>query len=196
LGRRFTALVAGLVLIALGSVFMINQASLGLAPWDVLHIALSNKFGFTVGFWSTAFSVLFIAVTMCMTKRRPKLGTIMATILVGPLIDGISFLRIIPKADAMVAQCFFFIIGTLLFAVGTGMSLAADIGAKPRDEFMIILVNKTKMSVRKVRTILEVSVLLIGYALGGPVFIGTLFFSITIGPVAQQVIVIFRNRGG
>lgn len=177
----------GLWIIALGSVFMV-QAKLGVPPWDVLHLGLSYTFGGTLGIWSILIGILIIIITYIFDHRIPKLGTLFNMVLCGIFIDTILYLHIIPTVDHLWFRSLYLIIGIILIGIGCGSYLASLYGAGPRDGLMLTLVEKTHKSIRLVRTTIEIFAVILGYFLGGPVFIGTLLFSVLIGPIIQFVV--------
>lgn len=177
----------GLWIIAVGAVLTV-QAQLGVPPWDVLHIGLASTLGGTMGIWSILLGLLIVICTFLFDRKLPKWGTIMNMILCGTFIDIIFYFQWIPIVHNLWTQLLLLFTGILLMGIGVGAYLASEYGAGPRDGLMIVLVSRSGKSIRFVRTIMEVLAVGLGYWLGGPVFIGTLLFSITIGPIMQITI--------
>ena len=177
MARRLSRLVFGLLLCGTGVAMMID-ADLGLAPWDVLHQGLSNRTGVAIG--TVAIFVGFAVLLMWLPLReRYGLGTLLNVLLIGLTID--VLLAVLPTHPPMGIRLTFLIVGTFLFGPGSGFYIGAGMGPGPRDGLMTALAARG-YSVRVVRTVLELSVLTIGFALGGSVGAGTLLFAVSIGP--------------
>src|SRR5436305_8418094 len=177
MARRLSRLGFGLLLCGTGVAMMID-ADLGLAPWDVLHQGLSNRTGVAIG--TVAIFVGFAVLLMWLPlHERYGLGTLLNVLLIGLTID--VLLAVLPDHPPMGIRLTFLIVGTFLFGPGSGYYIGAGMGPGPRDGLMTALAARG-YSVRVVRTVLEVSVLVIGFALGGSVGAGTVLFAFTIGP--------------
>src|SRR4051794_32728894 len=177
MARRLTRLVFGLLLCGTGVALTIN-ANLGLAPWDVLHQGLSKHTGIAIGTMAiiVGFAVLLLWLPL---RERYGLGTLLNVVLIGLTID--VLLAVLPDHPPMGVRIVFLLVGTFLFGPGSGYYIGAGMGPGPRDGLMTALAARG-YSVRVVRTVLEVSVLVIGFALGGSVGAGTVLFACTIGP--------------
>ena len=177
MARRLTRLVVGLLLCGTGVSMMID-ADLGLAPWDVLHQGIAKHTGLGIG--TVAIIVGFVVLLLWLPlKERYGLGTFVNVVLIGLTID--VLLTVLPDHPPMGVRIALLVVGTLLFGPGSGYYIGVGMGAGPRDGLMTALAARG-YSVRMVRTVLEVSVLVVGFALGGSVGVGTLLFAFTIGP--------------
>jgi uncharacterized membrane protein YczE len=170
-------LVFGLLLCGTGVALMID-ADLGLAPWDVLHQGISIHTGIPIGTVAilVGFAVLLLWLPL---HERYGLGTVLNVLIIGTTID--VLLAVLPDHPPMGVRVTFLVVGTFLFGPGSGFYIGAGMGPGPRDGLMTAIAARGH-SVRVVRTILELSVLTIGFLLGGSVGIGTLLFALTIGP--------------
>ncbi|QDI92837.1 YitT family protein [Salicibibacter halophilus] len=177
---RWGTFTVGIMVMSMGIAFMI-QADLGAAPWDVFHIGLMINLGLTVGSWSIIVGTVIIGTSALLDRRLPQLGSVLNMVFVGVFID--LFLFIISTPDHLALQFAMLMIGVLIMGIGIGVYIAPNCGAGPRDMLMLSIANKTGMPVGRVRLFMEITVLLCGWMLGGPVFIGTIIFSLTIGPV-------------
>ncbi|WP_314733458.1 YitT family protein [Anaerobacillus sp. CMMVII] len=180
LGRRWLIFLAGLLIMSLGIVLMI-EADLGVAPWDVLHIGLTKQLGLTVGSWSIIIGFCIISITSLLTKEWPQLGAFINMMLVGVFID--IFRIFIDTPATIVGQYVMLLIGVIICGYGIGLYIAPKCGAGPRDSLMIAITEKSGWKVQHVRFVMEIVVLIIGWSLGGPVFVGTVVFSLAIGNV-------------
>jgi len=153
-------------------------ADLGLSPWDVLHqgIAIHTSLGIGTVAIIVGFVVLLMWVPL---KEHLGLGTLFNVLLIGLTIN--VLLAMLPDDLPVVVRIAFLFVGTFLFGPGSGLYIGVGMGPGPRDGLMTALAARG-YSVRVVRTVLEVSVLVAGFVLGGSVGVGTLLFAFTIGP--------------
>ncbi|PRZ17254.1 hypothetical protein CLV36_101356 [Laceyella sediminis] len=175
---------SGLWTISFGTVFAI-KSDLGVAPWDVLHIGLARVSSLSIGTWVTVLGIVIVAVTCWLKRSHPQWGTFLNMLLLGPFIDLIMFLDLIPDVSGWVLHLAYLTVGVALVAFGVGLYIAPRTGAGPRDGLTLELAKRTGWSIRAVRTIMEVIVGGTGWLLGGPVHIGTLFFCFLTGPLMQ-----------
>lgn len=175
--RRLVRLVFGLLLCGTGVALMID-ADLGLAPWDVLHQGIAKHANLDIG--TVAIIVGFVVLLLWLPlKERYGVGTLCNVVLIGLTIN--VLLDVLPEHPPMGVRVAFLVGGTFLFGPGSGFYIGAGMGPGPRDGLMTALAARG-YSVRVVRTVLEVSVLVIGFVLGGSVGAGTVLFAFTIGP--------------
>ena len=173
--------MAGMLAFAVAVSLMI-RSGLGLGPWDAFHVGLSRMTGITVG---TA-SILAGFVIVCLSPLigiRPGVGTLVNMVAIGSFID--LTLPLVPPAGHWAWGLAYYLAALGLAGVGTGMYIAPGLGAGPRDGLMVGLAERSGWSVRLVRTLLEMGVLLAGWAMGGPVGVGTILFTLGIGPAVQ-----------
>lgn len=188
----------GVVIISLGITLTIKGYMLGVGSWDVLHMGLTDTIGLTIGTWSILIGLTILAIDGVIRKAWPKIGTYLDMFLTGILIDVFNYL--LPAVDGFANQLIAFIIGLALLGFGCGMYMVANIGIGPRDTLMLLLVNKLGWSVTKARTVMEVSVAILGFFLGGPVGVGTVIMAFGLGPIVQWALVVneklyFRMTG-
>lgn len=179
---RLLVFFIGIAILSFGIALTI-EADLGVSGWDVLHIGLFNTFGLTIGTWSQIVGLVVIFFTIFIDRKILSIGTVLNTIFLGIFID--LFLYLLPTGEEWLIQYLFLFFGIIIMGIGAGLYISAKLGPGPRDSLMIALTNKYKLSVGRVKTLMEISVLIIGYLLGGPVFIGTLIISVVIGPIMQ-----------
>ncbi|MCJ7841776.1 YitT family protein [Lederbergia sp. NSJ-179] len=178
--KRFLLFVIGLLIMSFGIVLMIIS-NFGVSPWDVLHVGLFYQFGLTIGTWSIIIGFIVLGSSSLLMKRWPQFGAYLNMILVGLFIDMYMKIPYLIEPNHMVEKFMMFFIGMIINAYGMGIYLSAQLGAGPRDSFMLALQEKTGWKIATVRRIMEVIVLIIGWILGGPVFYGTIIFSLTVG---------------
>lgn len=180
LAHRTVALLVGLVLCGVGIALTV-RADLGLGPWDVFHQGVAERTG--VGMGSvvvlTGLVVLLLWIPL---RQRPGVGTLANAVLIGVTAD--VALHLLPEPDAMGARVALMVAGVLMFGPGSGLYIGAGMGPGPRDGLMTGLAAKGP-SVRLVRTLIELSALAAGLALGGTAGAGTVLFALTIGPNVQ-----------
>ena len=185
--RRLVQLFAGLALYGV-SLALVLRAGLGLAPWDVLHQGLAGILGTTVG--QMVIAVSFVVLLLWIPLReRPGFGTVANAVLVGVFVD--LTLMVLDDAGPWWGRVALLLAGVGLNGLATALYIGASLGAGPRDGLMTGLVRRTGRSVRAVRTVLEVTVLAVGWLLGGTVGVGTLLYALAIGPIAHALLPVF-----
>ncbi|WP_349291310.1 YczE/YyaS/YitT family protein [Planococcus beigongshangi] len=180
---RWLFFLSGLIILALGFTMIIKADRLGIGPWDVLHVGLFLKFGLTIGTWSILVAFVLIIISTISQRRLPQIGTFLNMILVGIFIDIYYFL--IPDIPSMAGQIMMLIGGIIVSGFGVGIYVSPKIGAGPRDSLMLVLMQKTGLSITIVRGGIELSAALLGWALGGPVGIGTIAVALLTGRIVQ-----------
>jgi uncharacterized membrane protein YczE len=185
--RRAVQLLIGLFLYGLGIAFIIRSV-LGAAPWDVLSQGISMHLPLSFGVITIIVSALVLLVWIPI-RQKPGVGTILNAILVGPSAD-VGFLWI-PETDILWLRIAFFAIGLTVLAAATGLYIGAHFGPGPRDGLMTGLHRVTGRPIWMVRTALEITVVVIGWLLGGIVGLGTVAFALLVGPLCQYFMRIF-----
>lgn len=188
--RRFLQLLAGLVSFGVGIGLMV-RGRIGVPPWDVLGQGLVNVTGLNFGLVTLLIGVVILLLWIPL-RERPGIGTVLNVLILGPVAQVI--LDIVPEELSLSLRIVLFISGLLLVALGTGLYLGASFGPGPRDGLMTGLHRVTRWPIWVVRTMLEVSVLIIGWLLGGNVGVGTAVFALAIGPLAQPAMRWFDLR--
>ncbi|MBE1552950.1 YczE/YyaS/YitT family protein [Sporosarcina limicola] len=176
---RWAFFLGGLLIVSLGISMTIKGQRLGIGPWDVLHVGLYQKFGLTIGTWGIITGFVIIIATAMVLKEWPKIGTWLNMLLLGIFIDIFNWL--LPDFTTLIGQITIFIIGIVVMSYGVGVYVSPNIGAGPRDSLMLLLVDKLGISVKRIRTMIEVVVALLGWLLGGPVGVGTVIIALLIG---------------
>ncbi|MDQ0339538.1 putative membrane protein YczE [Caldalkalibacillus uzonensis] len=179
---RWLIFMLGVIIMSFGIVLMI-KADMGNAPWDVFHIGLYYQFGLTIGLWSILVGIVIIGLTWLLTRTKPQVGAVINMLLVGLFIDLFLLIPWLKTPEHWGGQLVLLLTGIVVMGYGVGLYIAPRCGAGPRDGLMIAISEKTGWKVQWVRTGMEVLVLISGWILGGPVFVGTLLFSVLIGPV-------------
>jgi uncharacterized membrane protein YczE len=178
--RRLAQLYGGLVLYGV-SAALILLAGLGNDPWDVLHQGLSRQTGIGTGVWVCLVGALVLLLWIPL-RQRPGLGTVSNVIVIGLAVEAMLAAFAPPTAPA--ARVAMLITGVVLNGLATGLYIGAGFGPGPRDGLMTGLAARG-MSLRAVRTGIELSVLVLGALLGGTVGIGTVVYALSIGPLAH-----------
>lgn len=183
--QRLIKLHIGLFLFAFAIALMVN-ANIGVAPWDVFHQGLAKRTGLTFGQASILVGFVIVIISYFM-KERFGYGTLSNMVLIGWFIDLIFQSGLVPLASNMVLGLVMITLGMVIAGFASFLYISAGFGAGPRDSMMVALVKKTGLSVSRIRSLIELSALVIGYLLGGQVGIGTLILAFGIGPIVQWV---------
>ena len=189
LARRLFQLYAGLTLYGASSALLV-RAGLGLEPWGVLHQGLSERTGLSIGVVSIIVGAVVLLLWIPM-RQRPGLGTVSNVFVIGIAMDGT--LALVPDAHGLPARIAVMAAGVAVNGVATGLYIAARFGPGPRDGLMTGLHRRTGRSIRLVRTLIEVAVVVTGFALGGSVGAGTVVYALAIGPLAQFFLRLFAT---
>ncbi|MFG2265976.1 YitT family protein [Streptomyces sp. NPDC048720] len=187
LGRRLIQLYAGLALYGASSALLV-AAGLGLEPWNVLHQGLAALTGLTIGVVSIAVGAVVLLLWIPL-RQRPGLGTVSNVFVVGLAMDGT--LALLPDVRTLAVRVPLLVAGIVLNGAATGLYIAASFGPGPRDGLMTGLHRRTGRSIRLMRTVVEVTVVITGFALGGTIGIGTVLYAVSIGPLAQLFLKVF-----
>jgi uncharacterized membrane protein YczE len=182
--RRLVQLYAGLVLYGVSMALQI-RAGLGLDPWDVFHQGVSQRTGLSFGTVVIATGALVLLAWIPL-RQRPGLGTVSNVFVIGVAVD--ASLAVLPAAGPLPVQLAMLLAGVGLNGVAGAAYIGAGLGPGPRDGLMTGLVRLTGHSVRGIRTGIEVSVLVVGFALGGTVGLGTVLYALSIGPLLHVLL--------
>jgi uncharacterized membrane protein YczE len=164
------------------------RSGLGLEPWNVLHQGLAEHTGLSMGLVLTVVGAAVLLLWIPL-RQRPGLGTVSNVLVIGAAMD--ATLAVMPAAGGLPLRIAFMAAGVVLNGAATGLYLAARFGPGPRDGLMTGLHLRTGLSVRLVRTAIEITVVATGFALGGTVGVGTLLYAVSIGPLAQVFLRVF-----
>ncbi|MCR4512425.1 YitT family protein [Aeromicrobium sp. 50.2.37] len=188
--RRMVQLVIGLWLYG-ATMALLVESGLGLDPWDVFHEGLTHHLPLTFG----QVVILVGAVLLLLwvpLRQRPGIGTVLNVVLIGIAVD--VTLALLPTPDALGVQVGFLLVGVVGNGIAGALYIGADLGTGPRDGLWTGIVRRTGRSVRLVRTSLEVTVLVVGFVLGGTVGVGTVLYALAIGPVVQLFLPLTQVR--
>ncbi|MDO5503749.1 MAG: hypothetical protein Q4G67_11305 [Actinomycetia bacterium] len=187
LRRRVPQLLLGLVLYGTSMALLVRGA-LGVMPWDVLHQGLARhiplSFGQVVIVTSIAVLLLWIPL-----RQPPGLGTVLNAVVIGLVVDPV--LSWVAEPSGLGARIALMCVGLLLNAMATAMYIGAQLGPGPRDGLMTGISARTGASIRLVRTVIEITVVAVGWLLGGVVGLGTVAYALLIGPLTQAMLPAF-----
>jgi uncharacterized membrane protein YczE len=185
--HRLVQLAVGLTLYGV-SMGMMVRSGLGLDPWDVFHYGIAQHLPVSFG---TVTIIVGAAVLLLWIPLRqwPGLGTIANVVVIGLATD--ATLALLKAPDLMVARAALLVGGIVLNGLAGALYIGSQFGPGPRDGLMTGLVRRTGRSFRLVRTSIEVTVLVVGWLMGGVVGLGTVLYAVLIGPVVQVFLPIF-----
>lgn len=179
--RRVTQLIVGLVLFGVG-VGLTVQAGLGVDPWTVLAEGISLRTGIGIG-WVANLLGAAVMLLWIPLRQRPGIGTVANILVVGTCIQ--ATVTVMPPLRGLCRQLAVVLAGIVLVAVATGLYIGARFGAGPRDGLMTGMNARLGWPIWVCRAVVEVTVLIIGWVLGGTVGIGTVLFAVLIGPLVH-----------
>ena len=187
---RRGGLVARLVRLYLGlagfgvSLALMVRARLGLGPWDVLHQGVARLLGVQLG-WVTICVSGLVLLAWIPLRQRPGLGTVSNAVTVGLVVNGA--LDVLPAPASLAWRTVWLAAGIGLNALATACYIGAGLGPGPRDGLLTGIAARG-LSLRAVRSLIELSVLSIGFALGGTVGVGTVAYALSIGPLTHMLL--------
>jgi len=174
----FFFLCLGLALFGLGEGLLLVSFT-GASPWSVLAQGISLNVDFSIG-TITLFISISVLIFWLPLNQKPGIGTILNALIIAVMID--ICIKFVPTPENYIPQLILAIIAVLITGFGGGIYLVANLGAGPRDGLMVGLQQKTNFPIAAVRAFLEITVVSIGWYLGGTVGVGTLLFAFGIGP--------------
>ena len=179
----------GFFLFGLAVTLMI-RANLGTSAWAVLEVALAQKLHISVGTMTVLMGFFVLSGALIM-REKLGWGTLANILSIGPWED--LWLSIIPsKTDNLPLQIGMLLVAIFLMGLASAIYIGVDAGAGPRDSMMLAIKRTTGVSIRVARGIIEVTVVTIGWLLGGPAGIGTLIYALLVGPAVQWGFKIFN----
>ncbi|NVJ08311.1 hypothetical protein HUW63_24115 [Myxococcus sp. AM001] len=192
--RRLIQLFFGLVLYGL-SIALIVRAELGLDPWDVLNQGVFERFAAPAGIgFGLVVNLIGMAVLLLWIplRQRPGIGTVANVLVIG---TAASFsLEWLPVDLGLPIRAVFLGSGIVLNGVASGAYIGVGLGPGPRDGLMTGIVARTGWPVKWVRTAIELTVVAVGWALGGSVGLGTVLYAVGIGPLVHVFLPLFTIR--
>jgi uncharacterized membrane protein YczE len=188
--RRFIQLQLGLCLYGVSLALMV-RANLGLDPWDVFHQGLAERAGLTLG---TVLILVGAAVMLLWIplRQKPGLGTLSNIFVIGLAAD--AALWALPDLPGLPLRGASLVAGVVLNGVASAAYIGAGMGPGPRDGLMTGLARRTGWPIRWTRMGIEATVLVLGWALGGSVGVGTVLYAVAIGPLIQQFLPWFQVK--
>ena len=185
----FFFLCFGLSLFGIGEGLLLVSYT-GASPWSVLAQGISLKVNFSIGV-ITFFISIFVISLWVFLNQKPGIGTILNAVIIAAMID--VCLNYVSTPESFAAKMILAVSAVFLVGIGSGIYLVANLGPGPRDGLMTGLQKKTNLPIAAVRAFLEITVVSIGWYLGGTVGIGTILFAFGIGPaVALGLFIVGR----
>jgi uncharacterized membrane protein YczE len=167
-------------------------ANIGLGPWECLSMGLSFHVPFSYGIVHSTVGLIILALDLVLGEKI-GLGTVLDALLVGNFVDLFDVMGFMPKLQALLPRVGLFVLGLLVLALGQAIYMSAGLGCGPRDTLMVGLGRRMKhVRIGLVETAILLTVLLVGWLLGGPVGIGTLIAGLGSGAAMQLVFSLLR----
>lgn len=185
LPARLAILVFGLGWCAFGIVLLL-ESRLGLSPWDVLHQGIARHTPLSFGTANMVVALVVVALAWSL-GARVWVGTLANAILIGIFIDRLTGLPAVDRlSDGPLGERVVLLgLGIACFGAGTALYIGAALGAGPRDSLMLVAARRARVRVGLARVVIELSVLVAGFLLGGTVGVGTVAFALLIGPAVE-----------
>lgn len=187
--KTLVYLIIGLTLFGLGEAIMIASGG-GVSPWTVLAQGIADRVSWSIGFTTMVISIIILILWVPL-KRKPGMATILNVLIIAFMID--FSLPYLPVPENLVPQLLQAAFGVLVVGLASGLYLSANLGAGPRDGLMTGLQALTGWPIAWIRSALEITVVSIGWYLGGVVGVGTVLFAFGIGPCVALGILCVRK---
>lgn len=188
--KKIPALVFSFALYGF-AISMQIDTNIGLAPWGVFHQGISQTTGLPFGFTTQLVGIIIVIITLLL-KVYPGIGTILNVILIGFFVDLFQKNNWTEFSDNIVVRIILANIAAIMIGYASYLYIKQSVGVGPRDGLFIALIDITKWRVGYVRVLIEGSVFVIGFILGGSIGIGTLI-AVFLGPIYMDVIFNFFN---
>lgn len=186
--RRGVQLLIGLVAYGI-AIALLVRAGIGVPPWDVFAQGITRQTGIPFGVVVNVVGALVLLLWIPL-RQKPGVGTVLNVLLIGSSAElGLWF---VPQQTVPWQQAVVFAGGLALLALATGAYIGARLGPGPRDGLMTGLHARTGWPIWVVRTGIEVTVLTVGFVLGGQLGLGTLAFALLIGPMVNVTLPLLR----
>jgi uncharacterized protein len=184
---------AGLAIMTFG-VCLTIKADLGAGAWDALNVALTEWIGLTIGSWIIIEGALLVIVNSLLVKRRPELLSLLTIILIGSLVDiWMFFIFESFEVDGLPLKFVTLILGIFIIGLGAAIYLQAKFPSSPIDSFMMAIRERFRVNLMTAKTIGELVALFPALLLQGPIGIGTIIITFTIGPCVQLCFPFFEK---
>jgi uncharacterized membrane protein YczE len=190
---RFARLQIGLFAFAF-SISLMLEAQIGLDPWSSFHDGVTDHMDLSFGRISQITGLALIVISAVFLQVRPGIGTIFNMTVIGPWIDLLHVQSWFPVTEGGLEGVLQLVGAMLLMGVATGLYIGANFGAGPRDGFILGLSAHFKKSLRVTRVVVELTVLISAWFLGGALGWGTLIFALGMGPIMQVSLRVMRVR--
>jgi uncharacterized membrane protein YczE len=181
--RRLGTLGIGFVLVAAGVAMMI-RGEIGVAPYDVLTTGIADAAGIEIGIAAMLLPLAFTLLGWAL-GRRPGPGTLLAVVLVGPILG--FFLDALPHHEAMAPRLLLFALGFLLIGAGVTAVVVAEIGPGPA-EIVMLAIHDKGYPLAPARTGIELTCVALGWIIGGQIGAGTVVVAVLIGPLLRWML--------
>lgn len=188
--KRLPVLLLGFFLLSLGMVLTL-KAGLGMSPWGVFHLGLSEISGLSMGVVTQLLGLAILMLSVLLVKTKVGMGTLLNVLLIGFYID--FFIKVITYIpESIYNQWLLLFIGLVLMTFGRSLYISARLGAGPRDGLFVGLSSLFNIEVKYMKPIIEITVLIIGFFLGGTVGYGTIVLSLSSGYLVQLFFKLLR----
>lgn len=188
--RKLIKVFLGIILYALGVVITI-EARIGFSPWEVFHAGLANVLNLQIGTISIGVGLILITITTIFGEKI-GMATVLNIIFVGLTVNLILNAEIIPTSKRFSFSIIQMTVGLFIMVFATYLYLSTGLGAGPRDAFMVLINRKTGIKVGIVRSLIEITVTILGALMGGLFGWGTIMAAVIIGIALQTVFRIFK----
>lgn len=186
MGKRISIYLFGLAVAALGIALVILSGA-GAGPWDLIVVGLNNHMPLTIGIWSIISQAMVVLLTAFIEKARPQYGSVVAILIRSAFLDLWVYvvLKNIDFAANFASQWITLVMGVIFLGTGIGIYVEAKFPKAPIDGLMVALHNRFGWKLSTSRMVIELSAVVIGTLLGGPLGLGTMVVALMLGRIIQ-----------
>ena len=184
--KEWLRIIIGLFIFAFG-VHLTIHANIGLAPWDCLGMGIALHTPLNYGAAMTLMSALILLIDLRL-RERIGFGTIIDALLTGNFTQCFNSTDPLPENTSLPLGVAIMLLGFVFMALGMWVYMRAGQCCGPRDSLLVALGKRMpKVPIGLVEIALWAVVLVAGWALGGPVGVGTLLSTFGAGCVMQLI---------
>lgn len=184
--KRTVIMLLAVTIMGIG-VGIFVRAAMGSDPYSTMNLGVASKLGLSFGTWQAIINIVLLVVVLFFDRGKLGLGTLGNMFVIGftaDLVGGVFQTWLPPEMHLSIPiRLLMTLLGVALMIVGCSFYVTCDLGMAPYDAISYIVPARTKIPFRWWRIGTDVVCVLIGFACGAAVGVGTLIMAFGTGPV-------------